>query len=159
MKRRGIARIVGLYVAWLIAAVMLVAAVTSPPTINFGLAPRRPSYRGHHFRSYSYGRGYYNQRRDFYTLLRWVCCAAFAYSAVTAFQMKRVAWTWIFGVLAILFNPLVRVYLQRATWQAIDWGAIGVIVIAAIVFWRDKRMALESVSKATTRGWSKNGGK
>jgi len=136
MKRRGIARIVGLYVAWLIAAVMLVAAVTSPPAINLGLSPRTSGYRAHNFRAHRYGRSYYSQRRDFYTLLRWVCCAVFAYSGFTAFQMKRVAWTWIFGVLAVLFNPLAPVYLQRATWQIIDWAAIVVIVIAAVAFWR-----------------------
>ena len=158
MKRRGIARIVSLYVAWLIAAVMLVAAVTSPPALDLGLSPRTSGYRAHNFRSYRYGRSYYSRRNDFYTLLRWVCCVAFAFSAFTAFQMRRVSWTWIFGILAVLFNPLVPVHLQRATWQAIDWGAIGVIVVAAIVFWRDKAKALTNVRQDATR-WSKNGGK
>jgi Family of unknown function (DUF6804) len=46
--------------------------------------------------------------------------------------MKRLAWAWIFGILAALFNPLVPIYLQRATWQIIDSAAIGVIVTAAI---------------------------
>jgi hypothetical protein len=55
--------------------------------------------------------------------------------------MKRIAWTWIFGVLAVLFNPIAPVYLQRATWQIIDWATIGVVVIAAIVFWRHKETA------------------
>jgi hypothetical protein len=50
--------------------------------------------------------------------------------------MKRVAWAWIFGILAVLFNPLAPIYLQRATWQIIDSAAIGVIVTAAIFFWR-----------------------
>jgi hypothetical protein len=44
-------RIVGLYIAWLIAAVMLI----------FAAVERHP---------YS-----------FYTLLRWICCSIFAYSA------------------------------------------------------------------------------
>jgi len=150
-------KIVGLYVAWLVATVMLAAAVIGPPAINFGLAPRASSYREHGFRSYSYGRSYYNQRKDFYTLLRWVCCAAFAYSAITAIQMKRVAWAWIFGILAVLFNPLVLVHIQRATWQIVDWGAIGVIVIAVIVFWRGKGTVVANTNKSVTRRWSKNG--
>jgi hypothetical protein len=147
MHRRP--RIILLYIVWLIAGVMLVAAVTSPPAINLGLSPRTSGYRAHNFRAHRYRRSYYSERNDFYTLLRWVCCAAFAFSAFTAFQMRRVSWTWIFGILAVLFNPLVPVHLQRATWQAIDWGAIGVIVIAAIVFWRDK--PLTSVRQDTTR--------
>jgi hypothetical protein len=132
-------QIVGLYVAWLIAVVMLALAVVGPPSINFG--PRTSSYfSARASRSHSHGRGYYRQRNDFYTLLRWVCCAAFAYSAFTAFQMKRVAWTWIFAVLAVLFNPLAPFYLQRPTWQIIDWASIAVIVFAAIIFSRDKGM-------------------
>lgn len=116
-----------LYVVWLVAAVMLVLAVVRPAQI-------RPNYipRSHHY----YASGHHSPAADFYTLLRWVCCATFAYSAVAAFRMKRIGWTWSFGILAALFNPLAPVYLQRATWQVIDWGAIGVVVIAAIVFWR-----------------------
>jgi threonine/homoserine/homoserine lactone efflux protein len=47
-----------LYIAWLIAAVMLV----------FAAGEKQPD--------------------SFYTMLRWVCCAVFVYSAVTSFQMK-----------------------------------------------------------------------
>jgi hypothetical protein len=131
-------RTISLYIVWVMAAVMLVVAVVGPPAINFGSSPR--SYR-YGSRSHSSGHGYYSQRKDFYTLLRWVCCAAFAYSAFTAFQMKQVAWTWVFAILAVLFNPVAPFYLQRTTWQMIDWGAIGVIVVAAVVFWQDKGTA------------------
>ena len=129
-------RKVGLYVAWLIAALMLVGAVAGPPSINFGYSARSYSYAGRVSRSHGYGRSSSNQGRDFYTLLRWVCCAVFAYSAFSTFQMKRAAWTWIFGILAVLFNPVVPVYLQRATWQVVDSAAIGVVVTAGIFFWR-----------------------
>ena len=71
--------------------------------------------------------------------------------------MKRVAWIWIFGILALLFNPLAPVHLQRATWQIIDWGAIGVIVIAAVVFWRDRGTVVAKANKSVTGRWSKNG--
>jgi hypothetical protein len=100
-------RTVVLYVAWVIATVMLVLAVT--------------------------GRHPY----DFYTLLRWICCAVFAYSAFTASEKNRVAWAWIFGALALLFNPIVPLHLQRGTWQIIDWASIAALVIAAIVFWSE----------------------
>src|SRR6476659_4274369 len=52
-------RIVGLYIAWLIAAVMLISAATE----------RHP---------YS-----------FYTLLRWICCPIFAYSALSPHDTKN----------------------------------------------------------------------
>jgi hypothetical protein len=133
---------IGLYVAWLIAVVMLALAVVAPPSINFG--SRTSSYfSARASRSHSHARGYHRQRNDFYTLLRWICCAAFAYSAFAAFQMKRFIWTWVFAILAVLFNPLAPFYLQRPTWQVIDCASIAVIVFAAIIFWRDKGMPVK----------------
>jgi hypothetical protein len=98
-------KILGLYIAWLVAAAMLVYAVIE------------------------------NHPYSYYILLRWVCCAVFAYSAVSAFQTNCVAWTWIFGVLAGLYNPILRVHLDRSTWIGVNWFTVGVIVVAA-VFWR-----------------------
>jgi hypothetical protein len=95
-----------LYVSWLIAAVMLV----------FAAAEKQPD--------------------SFYTLLRWVCCAVFAYSGVTSFQMKRMFWLWIFAVLAVLFNPIFPLGLDRTQWIVADWFSIGAIVIVAFVFWK-----------------------
>ena len=62
-----------------------------------------------------------NHPSSYYTLLRWVCCAVFAYSAVSAFEANRVAWIWIFGVLAGLYNPIFRVHLDRSTWIGVNW--------------------------------------
>ena len=95
-----------LYIAWLIAALMLV----------FAAAEKQPD--------------------SFYTLLRWICCAVFAYSAVTSFQVKRMLWLAIFGVLAVLFNPIFPLGLDRTQWIVADWFSIGAIVIAAFVFWK-----------------------
>jgi hypothetical protein len=75
-----------------------------------------------------------NHPYSYYTLLRWVCCAVFAYSAVSAFEANRVAWIWIFGVLAGLYNPIFRVHLDRSTWIGVNWFTIGVIAVAAVVF-------------------------
>jgi tetratricopeptide (TPR) repeat protein len=106
MKERSIAGLVGLYLAWLVAAGMLVsAAVESHP--------------------YS-----------FYTLLRWICCPIFAYSAFAAHERNRMPWVWVFGVLALLYNPLFRVHLDRSTWVGVNWATAAVIVIAAAVFWK-----------------------
>ena len=98
-----------LYIAWLIAAVMLV----------FAAAEKQPD--------------------SFYTLLRWVCCAVFAYSAVISFQMKRVLWLCIFAALAALFNPIFPAHLDRSLWIVIDWFAIGTVVFAAFIFWKDAK--------------------
>jgi hypothetical protein len=106
MKGRGIPGLVGLYIAWLVAVGMLVYAATE----------KHP---------YSY-----------YTLLRWICCPIFAYSAIAAHEENRLPWVWIFGVLALLYNPLFRVHLDRSTWTGVNWATVAVLVVAAIVFRR-----------------------
>ena len=93
-----------LYIAWLIAAVLLV----------FAAAEKQPD--------------------SFYALLRWICCAVFAYSAVTSFQIKRMLWLWIFAVLAVLFNPVFPLGLDRSLWIVADWFSIGAMVTAAFIF-------------------------
>jgi hypothetical protein len=101
---KGKSTILLLYIAWVIAAVMLV----------FAAVEKQPD--------------------SFYTLLRWVCCAVFAYSAVTSFQMKRLLWLCIFGVLAVLFNPISPLGLDRNSWIVADWFSIGAMVIAAVIY-------------------------
>jgi hypothetical protein len=95
-----------LYIAWLIAAVTLV----------FAAVEKQPD--------------------SFYTLLRWICCAVFAYSAVTSFQMQRMLWLGIFGVLGIVFNPIFPLPLDRGLWIVADGVSIGAMVIAAFAFWK-----------------------
>jgi hypothetical protein len=95
-----------LCIAWLIAAVMLV----------FAAAEKQPD--------------------SFYTLLRWVCCAVFAYSAITSLQLKRMLWLGIFCALAVLFNPIFPLPLDRSQWIVADWFSIGAMVIATFVFWK-----------------------
>jgi hypothetical protein len=77
-----IKRNAGLYIAWLVVAGLLV----------FAAVERHP---------YSY-----------YTLLRWICCPVFAYSAFAAYEKNRVLWVWVFGVLAALYNPIFRVHRE-----------------------------------------------
>jgi len=76
---------------------------------------------------------------SFDTLLRWICCPVFAYSAFVAYENKRVLLVWVFGVLAGLYNPIFRVHLDRTTWIGVNWFTVGVIVVAGIVFWLDKK--------------------
>jgi hypothetical protein len=36
----------------------------------------------------------------------------------------------------MLYNPIFRVHLDRSTWIGVNWFTIGVIAVAAVVFWR-----------------------
>ncbi len=63
----------------------------------------------------------------YYQLLRWLILGVGGYSAYLAYNSGRKIWTGIFGVIALLFNPIIPFYLSRNTWQPID-------IIVAIIF-------------------------
>ena len=72
----------------------------------------------------------------YYTLLRWVVCAACAYSAYVSTLTNRVPWIWFFSITAAFFNPIVPVKLDRTTWSNVD-VAIGIALLASIFFVRE----------------------
>ena len=72
----------------------------------------------------------------YYILLRWVVCGVSIFNAIGFSKTKFTAWVWIFGALAILFNPLIPVYLTKSSWVGID-------LIAAIIFF----LAAYSINK------------
>jgi len=53
-----------------------------------------------------------------------------------AHEKNRVVWVWVFGVLALLYNPISRVHLDRTTWIGLNWFTAGAIIVAAAVFWQ-----------------------
>jgi len=64
---------------------------------------------------------------SYYQFLRWAIFIIGAYSAYLAYEKKKIAWSWIFGIIAILFNPIIPIYFSKSTWQFID-------VVVAIIF-------------------------
>jgi divalent metal cation (Fe/Co/Zn/Cd) transporter len=71
----------------------------------------------------------------YYQILRLVVCAVSIYSAYLAAQFSRQGWLWFFGGVAVLFNPLLPVHLNREAWAGIDLGvAIG--FLASVWFLR-----------------------
>ncbi|PNK60109.1 DUF6804 family protein [Psychrobacter sp. FDAARGOS_221] len=57
----------------------------------------------------------------YYTLLRLISCAVFAWAAYVTFEKQEALLPWIFIVLALLFNPVIKVYLAKETWAVIDF--------------------------------------
>jgi hypothetical protein len=64
----------------------------------------------------------------YYQLLRWVTCGACVWIAVIAYSWQKIWVTWLFGIIAILFNPIVPIHLSREIWQPIN------IVCACVFF-------------------------
>ena len=67
----------------------------------------------------------------FFTLLRFVVFASSAYVAWMAYEVKNEKWVWIFGFLAVLFNPFIVIHLNREIWSIID-AIVGVFMIIPV---------------------------
>ncbi len=63
----------------------------------------------------------------YYMLLRLVVCACSAFLAFRSYALEKRIWTYMMVFVALLFNPIAPIYLQKETWVVID-------VIAAVVF-------------------------
>ncbi len=66
----------------------------------------------------------------FYTLLRLVVCATAVWLAVEAYQFRKTSLAWILGALAVLFNPLIPIYMRRTQWRWFDFLALLVLTIS-----------------------------
>jgi len=64
----------------------------------------------------------------YYILLRWICCAVFAYLALKANADNNSYWTWIFGVTAAIYNPIVPLHLTREIWTVVNIITIGISI-------------------------------
>lgn len=65
----------------------------------------------------------------YYLLLRLVATGVFIWAAIVAHERNNESLPWIFGVLAILFNPVIQIHLPKEFWAAIDIAA-GVLLLA-----------------------------
>ncbi|HEV3259760.1 MAG TPA: DUF6804 family protein, partial [Gemmataceae bacterium] len=74
-----------------------------------------------------------DNRYGYYVLLRWACCAAFAYLAFQALAQGRQAWGWVLGVTAVAYNPIIPIHLTRNIWSTINVMTIGLAVASIFV--------------------------
>ena len=67
----------------------------------------------------------------FFTLLRFVVFAISVYVAWMSYETKKEKWVWIFGFLAVLFNPFIVIHLNREAWSVIDF-IVGIFMIISV---------------------------
>jgi hypothetical protein len=56
----------------------------------------------------------------YYILLRWVVTGAALFILWIAYELEKKTWLWIMGAIAILFNPIAPIYLDKGNWVVID---------------------------------------
>lgn len=63
----------------------------------------------------------------YYVFLRWVVCASSGFTAFVSSKLEKRFWMILYGLIAILFNPIVPIYLEKEIWVVID------IIIAIVI--------------------------
>lgn len=71
----------------------------------------------------------------YYTLTRIVVCGFAAFFAFIAWEGGSRVWTMMLGLIAVLFNPIIPIYLSRPTWFGLDVG-VAVVFAAHLAFVR-----------------------
>lgn len=86
----------------------------------------------------------------YYILLRWVCCAVFAYLAFQASASKQRDWVWVLGVTAAIYNPIVPVHLTREIWSVVNVVimAIAIASMFAIKVKKEQRHGMEKYQES-----------
>lgn len=56
----------------------------------------------------------------YFQLLRWVVAIVAVYNAYLAYESKNNTWVVIMGAIAVLFNPIAPIFLQKETWVILD---------------------------------------
>jgi hypothetical protein len=69
----------------------------------------------------------------YYGLVRLVGCVTAAWIATDFYRQKREGMAVLFGLLAILFNPIFKVAFERSTWGMIDIAS-AVLIGASLKF-------------------------
>lgn len=66
----------------------------------------------------------------YYTFLRIVCCAVFCYLAIMAHAQKKKEWTWILGITAFIYNPIIKMGMNREIWTVVNVITIGIAIVS-----------------------------
>ncbi len=83
-----------------------------------------------------------SMRYGYYELVRFVTAIGFAYLAYDAFKNKQEKCMIVFGAMALLFQPFMKIALGRSIWNVVDViVAIGLLYLTIKSCKRTKRFS------------------
>jgi hypothetical protein len=68
----------------------------------------------------------------YFVLLRWVVASAMIFVAIIAYGSRQFWGAWLYGLVAIVFNPIVPLRLRREVWRPLD--LVGALLMLLAVF-------------------------
>ena len=75
----------------------------------------------------------------YFNLVRFVMMVAFGVLAYQYYLRNKVAATWIFGALAVLFQPIYKIALGRTLWNVVDVIVALLLIALFIMEWRNSK--------------------
>lgn len=70
---------------------------------------------------------------SYYIFLRWAACPLFCWIAWKAYSNCGMALAVAAGVMAVIYNPLLRVTMSRSTWEIVNLVMIVIAVWSAVL--------------------------
>ncbi len=56
----------------------------------------------------------------YFQILRWIVTGTAVYNGYIAHKMRSGFWLWTMIIIAVLFNPIVPIHLDKEIWMIID---------------------------------------
>lgn len=75
------------------------------------------------------------QQYGYYNFLRWFVMILFIYFSYRSYNKKQYGLLIYFGLVAIMFNPLVKFWFQKQTWHLIDYIVAGITIVTIVLDW------------------------
>ncbi len=72
----------------------------------------------------------------YYSMLRFVTFGVGIYLVYISLILNKVPWAWVFGMIALIFNPIFPIHLGREIWAYVDI-ITGIIFLSSIFFIRE----------------------
>ncbi len=76
----------------------------------------------------------------YFQIMNWVTALAAVQVAYRGYRDGKSWATWLFGAVAILFNPIAPIYLRNDIWQIAD-VVVAVLMLASIFLMKKKQVA------------------
>ncbi len=87
---------------------------------------------------------------EFFILLRFIICAVSLFLLSVAANFERPIFIYLFGFIAILFNPLIPVHLERELWLLIDF-IVAIFMLISIFILKPKASKTEKQEKTDNK--------
>ncbi len=72
----------------------------------------------------------------YFQLVRFVAMVAFGWMAYRYYLNQKTIAMWVFGALALLFQPIYKIALGRTVWNVVDFVVALLLIAMFVLEWR-----------------------